>query len=578
VNKRALEQQALAKDIEEIEKLVEIEVAKGKKLIGKQTPTLQKSIGADYKLSIYDDVIDEFLQKCGIFLFPWQRKQLDEWLSMGEEGWYYATLALSVGRRNGKSELIAAYILVKTLLYNENTCYTSYHNTSMMSLFGRIKQLINANNKHGRFLRTFFDLPFKKGAGWAGPGILTGKGGETIEAKAGGKCVFMTRAGGAGRGSGFDNLIFDEAQELDAGDIEVLVPTLDSNAPQTIYAGTPESIISNNVIFGKLRDDILAGVHQNAFWAEWAVDKIEKKTNKAAWYRTNPSLGLISAGRGGLSEKTIQAKFVMSDEQFAVEILGYWKKQSANSLIDINTWKFLEAEEPEDTKTEKTALGIRFSLDGQSYSVSLASQDLDRKTFVEVLSDGSTDGPVRDIIGIDGEPSQYVNWEDYFEQVIIPIIKSKKCVSVMIDAHKSSAASLQILFAQNRLWDANKYQSKQGKISFARVGDVVAANSFFVDSVKKEEVVHPLDEVLDRAVQDACRREIRGATQGFGFASNSGAVDMSILESCVLAFYSVSISSIRKVKREGTSGNSSVMSKLGGTRSSLRMSRKSLTL
>ena len=552
-------------------------VEKGKRLIGRQTPTFEVKNAEEEGYSILDEVIVGFLEACGLFLFEWQKRILDTWLTKGPDGWLYALLALSVPRRNGKSEVIVAYILVKTILYGERTAYTSYLNSSMMAVFKRIRDLINAPNKYGKFLRSFFDLPFKKGNVYSGPGILTGKGGETIQTKEGGTCVFMTRGGGAGRGEGFDNLIFDEAQELDTKDVEILVPTADSSNLQIIYAGTPESIISTNNIFSTLREDIIRGDYANSVWSEWAVSKIERKYNKRAWYTANPSLGLISTGRGGLSEKTIQAKFILSDEQFAVEILGYWKKQNASAMIDISTWEYLEAKEPMPTASEKIAIGIRFSMDGNSYSISIASQDDNRKTFVETLSDGKTEGPVKDIVGIAGEPVQYENWEHYIEDVVVPIIKSKKCVSVFVDG-KPHIAELQILLAKHRLWDTAKQSSKQGKITFVRTQDIVAANSFFVDAVKKEEIEHSKDEVLDRAVQDAGRREIRGSTGGFGFLSNSGAVEMSILESTVLAFYAVSIGHIRKVKRDSSAqpNRNTLASKTNGQRRGLRLSRKQL--
>lgn len=551
-------------------------VSKGKKLIGRQTPTFEISNEEYSGYSVYDEVIHDFLLKCGIFLFIWQRKLLDKWLTKGPDGWLYAVLALSVPRRNGKSELIIAYIFVKTILYGERTAYTSYHAASMNAVFKRIQQLIQAPNKYGKFLRTFFDLPFRKNNIFSGPGILTGKGGETIVSKSGGVCVFWTRGGGAGRGDGFDNMIFDEAQELDAKEVAALVPTADAQNPQIIYSGTPESIISNSVIFGQLRNDIIAGVYQNSYYAEWASNKIERKQNKRAWYNSNPSLGLMSTGRGGLSEKTIQSKFILSDEQFAVEILGYWKKQTASAIIDINTWKALDSEEPEPTPTEKIALGVRFSLDGDSFSVSVASQDINRKTFVEVLADGRTDQPVKDNIDEEtGEHTTYISWEDYFEQVVIPIIKNRKCVSVLVDG-KPHIAELQILLAKHRLWDTSKVSYKQNKIMFAKTQDIVSANSFFVDSIKKEDLTHSKDDILSRAVQDAGRREIRGNTGGFGFLSNSGIVDMTILESTVLAFYAVSVSSIRKANNENPIKQQSIGSRLGGSRNSLRRTRKDL--
>lgn len=557
----------------EVEEVVIPKASKGKKLIGRQTPTFHISQKEYEGYSVYDEVVHNFLESCGLFLFQWQRTQLDTWLTRGIDGWMYSVIGLSVPRRNGKSELLIAYILVKTILYGEKTAYTSYLNSSMNAIFDRVRELIQAKNKYGKFLRTFFELPLKKGNVFVGPGILTGKGGEKIVAKDGGSCVFWTRGGGAGRGSGFDNMIFDEAQELDQKETASLVPTADSRNPQIFYVGTPESFISNSVVFSQTRADIISGVYENSYYAEWASKKIEKKYNKRAWYNTNPSLGLMSIARGGLSEKTIQARFVLSDEQFAVEVLGYWKKQSAESIIDINTWDYLEAEEPIPTPTEKIALGIRFSLDGLTFAVSIASQDNDRKTFVEVLAEGKTEGIVTDNIDDEmEEPNTYVSWEDYFEQVVIPIIRNKKCISVLVDG-KPHIAELKILLAKNHLWDTNKNDFKQNKISFAKTVDAIAANSFFVDSIKKEDLTHNKDGLLDRAIQDAGRREIRGNTGGFGFLSNSGIVDMTILESIVLCFYSVSMGFIRKNKNTSIQKPSSIGSRLGGSRKGLRRSR-----
>lgn len=548
-----------------------------KKFIGNQSPTLEVSNTENACFSVYDE-IGEFLEKCGIFLFPWQRYILDQWLARSVGGgWAFSNVGLSIPRRNGKSELIIAYILVKTCLYNESTVYTSYHDNSMKAVFSRIRDLISKPSKYGRFLRSFFYLPFKKGNTYTGPGVLTGKGGEAIESKNGGKCVFMTRGGGAGRGQGADNLIFDEAQELTKMNLDTLLPVADGANPQVFYVGTPEPFSSEKKVFSRVRTGMIDGLTADSYWAEWSVEKIGNKNNKVLWYRTNPSLGLVSAGeRGGLSESYINTKQMLDDEQFAVEILGYWSRQMVNGLFDIATWENMTSDEPVASNTERLSLGIRFSLDGSRYSVCVASSDVDRKPFVQVLSEGSTEGAVEDFIDSGYGSSVYVDWLDYFNSVIIPIMKSRNCVSVFIDG-KPHIDELKILLARHGLWNTNKNNwSKQGKIVFVKPSEIVGVNSLFVESVRKEDFTHDRDEYLAKLIIDAGRREIRTQQGGFGFLSNSGALDMTALESVALALFAIKINDTRTVRKENERIDIRSRNTIGRQRTAFLQSRRSL--
>lgn len=514
--------------------------------IGVQSPSIEVENCVSPGKLIFDSGIGEFLEKAGIFLFPWQRYILDKWLRRGVDGWDFSSIGLSVPRRNGKSEIVIAFILVKTCLFDEKTCYTSYHKQSMTSIFNRLRELIGAEDSCGLFLRSFFDVPNKKGQYYFGPGILTGAGFEAIVSKKGARCDFLTRAGGAGRGSGFDNLIFDEAQELTADQLQALLPTADSSSPQVMYIGTPETIQSESRIFSNLRESIIDHVSSSSYWAEWSVSKMTNKTNRAMWYKTNPSLGLKSiGGRGGMTEKTIEKNLGMNDESFSTEILGYWSRKAVGGLFDVATWDALERDEPEPTTTEKIALGIKFDINGESFSVCIASADNDRNTFVQLLCSGSTTGPVSDNVQDGYGPSVYVDWKDWFSQVLIPIIKSKKCVSVIIDGI-ANVSEVKVLLSSYRLWDVNKASSKQGKIQIAKTSDQVFASSLFVNSVHNEEVSHDGDLEVQRLIIDAGKRTIRSIPGGYGFQSNSGNLTMSILECIALAFYGVSLNAIKK--------------------------------
>src|SRR5699024_7881199 len=112
--------------------------------------------------------------------------------------------------------------------------------------------------------------------------------------ESGDKIEFRTRSSTGVLGEGFELLVIDEAQEYkDNEESAIKYVVSDSPNPQTIFIGTPPTLVSSGTVFLKLRTEALAGRTKNTGWAEWSVDHQTDPHDVEAWYETNPSMGTI---------------------------------------------------------------------------------------------------------------------------------------------------------------------------------------------------------------------------------------------------------------------------------------------
>ncbi len=156
---------------------------------------------------------------------------------------------------------------------------------------------------------------------------------ETIRTN-NGKISFRTRSYKGGLGEGFDLLVIDEAQEYtDDQESALKYVVSDSKNPQTIFCGTPPTVVSTGTVFTKLRTSTLEGKVPNGGWAEWSVDRQTDPEDVSAWYQTNPSLGKI------LTERKIRDEIGSDEIDFNIQRLGLWIKYNQKSAISEIEWK-----------------------------------------------------------------------------------------------------------------------------------------------------------------------------------------------------------------------------------------------
>lgn len=495
--------------------------------IGRQTPN--KHVFNENYTSLYDNpkVANSF-KKWGLNFLPWQSFVIRDCLALNSKGNIgYRNVGLSTMRQQGKSEIIIGLILFFMVYSNkenkENILYSSYHGSSSDAIFDRLIETIKKN----KILRSYFpDLPsaFSKNKELTAYDPMTGV--------ALGKVLFQTRRGGAGRGGTYSKIFFDEAQKLTEAEHDSYAgTTITLINGQIYYFGTP-STFEDSGSFGrgagggtgefflKIRRSILNGEARNSCWNEWGVSEIPRdRYDKEIWYDCIPSLG-FSFGKGkGITEETLES-FVGSDESFATEYLGYWASQAKERAIDITTWRQLEKEDISLTRTSKSKIGLAIKNNSaeDSLYVAVAIRDVNDNIIVELLKQYDLNE----------------NWINSFWNDLGGYFRSNKVVNISIDGGYAKSV-IQNFLIEKRLWKANGSPNKQGKIVMVSARDLGFASSGFISLIKEGRIIHGGQYLVDAAIEDAKKRQMRGDSGGFAFASMSGKVDVTPLEVIALA-------------------------------------------
>lgn len=241
--------------------------------IGRDRPRLAPPTPARSLLSDYLKTCEEM----EIELFPWQKVAARYEFAVGADGrWLYPEVAEVVSRQNGKTRPLVPFI-VHRLRIGRRIMHTAQNRELPREVFGEVADYLGAQ-----------------------PGELAVKGGriqmprfangqEEIRMKNGGhyRIVAPTRSGA--RGPSNDDLIIDEARELD--DFEFIAaarPTLmASKNPQTIYksnAGEEDSVVLNGLEARAASDPSLA-------YLSWSASPERAADDIAGWLESNPSIG-----------------------------------------------------------------------------------------------------------------------------------------------------------------------------------------------------------------------------------------------------------------------------------------------
>lgn len=493
---------------------------------GNQTPT--KHVHDPEALSLMDS--PTFASRFASFdLHPikWQRLVLHDAFAVNELALpRYRTVCLAVPRQNGKSEVIIDYMLMKVTIFGHSGAYTSYEKESAHEIYERMVTHIRETPR----LRVYFPkLPTTTLKNDLKPLIAHHpKTGEFL-----GKISFYTRKGGTGRGKGFKWVIFDEANEMNFKEYNSLGATIAARKDgQLIFLGTPASL-QTSATFGRgagssdggkffmgLRNRILAGDIGNAAWIEWGVDKITPITDREAWFRTNPSLNYDFGNGLGLFEADLESWAGENEEDFNVERLGYWAVQSKERAIDITRWRDLTiADHKQNVNSDSyLSIAVKSSFNQERVYVSTAVRRSDDKVFTEILKSFDTNSP----------------WTDDLWKLIYPYLRSSACTSFYVDGELAKSALVQKMSDQG-VWRVNGNAYRQGKTLMASSKDMSSSSSSFITAVRERRLVHGGQYELDVAVEDAKKREFRGASDGFAFESMSGLVDVTPLETVALA-------------------------------------------
>lgn len=448
---------------------------------GRQTPT--QSVILPYTQTRGGEAI-ELYNSTGRKAQEWQELMLYDILAVNDDGlWVHSKFGYSVPRRNGKNEIVVMVELFG-LKNGEHILHTAHRTTTTHAAWERLYDLCEL-------------------AGLKITSSYRAYGKEHIEVEGGGKVEFRTRTSKGGLGEGFDRLIIDEAQEYqDDQESALKYVVSDSKNPQTILTGTPPTPVSSGTVFVKYRGQVLSGASVNSAWAEWSVERQTDPHDVDAWYETNPSLGLV------LTERKIADEIGSDDIDFNIQRLGLWIRYNQKSAISREEWESLKAPAV-PALTGKLFVGIKFNRDGESVSMAVAVRTDDGKIFVEAIDCQS----VRNGSG----------WILDFLRAVNPSVRK-----IIIDgANRQSLLEAEI---------------KECRIKapvLPTVQQVIVANASFEKALYARSLCHMAQPSVVQAVSN-CERRAIGTNGGFGFKSIRDGVDISLLDSIILAHWAAS--------------------------------------
>ena len=197
--------------------------------VGRQTPTFTN---VEYNETLGQEAIDLYATTNQV-LMEWQQIQIKAIMATADGLWQFMKYGISLSRRNGKGEVLAAREFWGIIEKGEKICHTAHRTTTSHDAFLRLYALLKkaGYEEHSRKKKEMPENSFFASKQY---------GLEHIEISGGGIIDFRTRTDNGGLGEGFDLLIIDEAQEYTT-DQESAIKYVVSDAPNplTVMIGTP---------------------------------------------------------------------------------------------------------------------------------------------------------------------------------------------------------------------------------------------------------------------------------------------------------------------------------------------------
>lgn len=342
--------------------------------LGGQRPTFER-VGK-YAYSRGSEAVAMF-EEYGRRYYDSQKYEMEIFFARDDHGDFAAmTIGITKPRQNGKSFGARDYATWMSSVESKNVLYSAHHGRTVRKMFKEICDFIESHED----FRDELDYIYKAG-GYEG---IYFRDGSCIE--------FQTRTNSGGRGGTYSVIIVDEAQELTPAQQDALLPVASAageldegnSLPQIIYLGTVPGPECQGTVWRELHDKAHEGGDTSIWWLEWgaqgdSLDEVDVDSVDL-WYATNPAMGRR------MDERTVRNEHdTMTRDGFARERLGWWSPVAGKpqSALDVGAWKELATDHPSESP-DKTAYGVRFSVDGQWAALAVAEQTGD-VTHVELL-------------------------------------------------------------------------------------------------------------------------------------------------------------------------------------------------
>lgn len=443
--------------------------------LGNPRPT--RSVILPYEKSKSQEAID-FYEKSGRKAQQWQKDLLKDIMAVNDDGlWTHTKFGYSLPRRNGKNELVVMREFWG-LKNGEEIMHTAHRISASHSAWEKLCYVLDKAKIEYRSIRA--------------------KGQELIELEDGGRVQFRTRTSNGGLGEGVDLMIIDEAQEYtDDQESSLKYVVSSSHNPQTILLGTPPTAVSAGTVFPNFRKAVLNGDKPDNGWAEWGVTEKTDVHDVESWYLTNPSLGTI------FTERSIRDEIGPDVDDFNIQRLGLWISYNQKSAISSQDWETLQVKRLPKL-VGKLYVGIKFGNDGVNVAMSIAVKTATGKVFIE---------------SIDCRSVRSGN------QWLLSFLKEANVEKVVIDG-----ASGQGLL-EREMKDARLHPP-----ILPTVKEIIHANADWEQGIYQGTIQHKGQLSLVQIVTNCEKRNI-GSSGGFGYKSQFDDMDISLMDSCILAYW-----------------------------------------
>lgn len=474
--------------------------------IGRQEPTVWYTL--PYEKSAGSEAVAAY-EETGHLMMDWQKIQLEAILAVDDKGSYiHRRYGLSISRRNGKTEVFLARELY-ALMHGEKVLHTAHLTATSSDASRRLAECLTMMGyeevvKKTRGVKYDKHFSYRKQFGLE---VITLLSENT------GKVTFRTRTSKGGLGEKCDVLIIDEAQEYlveQENTLKFLVS--DSKNRQILMCGTPPTAVSQGTVFKKFRETILEKGSKYDGWAEWSVPAQTEMDNVEAWYETNPSLGII------FGEDAVELEIGSDALDFNIQRLGYWVSYNLSSAITEKEWQMTEVKKLPKLKG-KPFVGIKYGANGVNVALTVACKTDDDKVFISAYDSRNIREGNRWIV-------DYLLSIGSLEKVVVD---GKGNCEILAKEMKDSGLRKPIIPSGN---------------------DFMLANSQFEQAVFNDGLVHMAQPTLDEAVTN-CEKKKYGNRGAFIYVPNVDSIDISIMESAVLAHWLCVNAKERKVQSVG---------------------------
>lgn len=451
-----------------------------------QEPT--QSYILPYEKTLGQEVVDYYEKISKHELHPWQVGLVYDIEAVDDDGLFvHQKFGFSVSRRNGKSEVVLAIVLY-ALKCGKRVLYTAQSTDTCHEIYERALPIAQNMENVSSYFRAY--------------------GKEHIYLENGGKLDFRTRTSDGRLGTGYDLLVVDEAQQYTPAQEGALkYVTTDSENPQVIMLGTPQTKESCGVVFKRFRDEVLGGDGIDSGWAEWGiVHEVDDVTDPQWWYMANPSLGL----RPSFPERNIRGEIghpQSADQKLDVEIqrLGLWLRYNQQSAISKKEWEALEVKKLPELKG-KLYVGIKFGHTTPSATMAIAVKTKDGKIYTEV---------------IDNRPTRAgVGW-------MIEFLRHADTACVVVDG-QSGDKILKSEMKKVRLKEPQNLTT----------AEYVEANQLFENAIEQGTICHGEQASMTQTISNCKKRAI--GTSGWGYETMNPNCDIGLLDATLLAHYAAS--------------------------------------